>query len=145
MLNLSHEEGLAPLPAAAQDTLRSIAVQVERVHSLPDEVQLVIVGDEYMSQLNTSYRDKTGTTDVLSFNLGSTPGQPSSGEIYISLAQARRQALKLAVPPAEEMARLLVHGLLHLAGWVHDTAEQLQAMELETEHFLDAIDTYHPI
>ena len=92
-----------------------------------------------MSHLNTAYRKKNGTTDVLSFSLGSTPNGATFGEIYISLPQARHQAVKHGVPDLEELARLLVHGLLHLAGWVHDTPEQLTAMERETETFLDAI------
>ena len=89
-----------------------------------------------MSDLNTTYRSKEGTTDVLSFDLGTMPGRDSSGEVYISLPQAQRQAAALSVPPLVELARLLVHGLLHLAGWVHDTPEQLAAMERETDHFL---------
>lgn len=143
--NISHSEGIDPLPADAQTALLTIATQVERVHTLPTEVQLVIVNDEHMGQLNSTYRNKEGTTDVLAFDLGSTPGQPSSGEIYISLPQAKQQAISLTVPLLEELARLSVHGLLHLAGWVHDTPAQLRAMERETEVFLDAIDLNLPI
>jgi rRNA maturation RNase YbeY len=105
-------------------------------------VDLVLIDDGYMSRLNATYRGMEGATDVLSFDLGSTPGQANTdrGEIYISLPQAKRQAAALAVPLLEELSRLLVHGLLHLAGWVHDTREQLEIMERETETFIDAVD-----
>ena len=138
-LDIAHDEGVDPLPEDICATLDHLAVQVARVHALPTAIRLVLIDDEYMGHLNATYRNKTATTDVLSFDLGSTPGQPSSGEIYISLDQSRRQAMALDVPPLEELARLLVHGLLHLAGWVHDTPAQLEAMERETEVFLDAI------
>jgi rRNA maturation RNase YbeY len=138
-LDIAHDEGVDPLPEDVCATLDHLAAQVARAHALPTAIRLVLIDDEYMGHLNATYRNKTATTDVLSFDLGSTPGQPSSGEIYISLDQSRRQAMALDVPPLEELARLLVHGLLHLAGWVHDTPAQLEAMERETEVFLDAI------
>ncbi|MDE2813265.1 MAG: rRNA maturation RNase YbeY [Gemmatimonadota bacterium] len=135
-LHIVQDEGLAPLPTDVLAALHQIAAQVACVHALPDAVQLVLTDDDYMSDLNTTYRSKEGTTDVLSFDLGTIPGQDSSGEVYISLPQAQRQAVALCVPPLVELARLLVHGLLHLAGWVHDTPEQLAAMERETDRFL---------
>ena len=135
-LHIVQDAGLTPLPADALAALHHIAAQVAYAHTLPDAVQLVLINDDYMSDLNTTYRSKEGTTDVLSFDLGTIPGQNSSGEVYISLPQVQRQAAALSVPPLVELARLLVHGLLHLAGWIHDTSEQLDAMERETDHFL---------
>ena len=137
-LHIVQDAGCDPLHTDALAALRQIAAQVACVHALPDAVQLVLIDDDYMSDLNTTYRSKEGTTDVLSFDLGTIPGQDSSGEVYISLPQAQRQAAALSIPPLVELARLLVHGLLHLAGWVHDTPEQLAAMERETDHFLTA-------
>lgn len=137
-LHIAQDAGLAPLPADTLATLHRIAAQVAGAHALPDAIQLILIDDDYMSDLNTTYRSKEGTTDVLSFDLGTIPNQASSGEVYISLPQAQRQAAALSVPPLVELARLLVHGLLHLAGWVHDTPAQLAAMERETERFLTA-------
>ncbi len=135
-LHIVQDAGLAPLHADVLAALHQIAAQVAYTHVLPDAVQLVLINDDYMSDLNTTYRSKEGTTDVLSFDLGTIPSQDSSGEVYISLPQAQRQAAALSVPPLVELARLLVHGLLHLAGWMHNTPEQLAAMERETDHFL---------
>ena len=137
-LHIVQDANCDPLHADALAVLHQIAAQVACVHVLPDAVQLVLIDDDYMSDLNTTYRSKEGTTDVLSFDLGTIPGQDSSGEVYISLPQAQRQAAALSVPPLVELARLFVHGLLHLAGWVHDTPDQLAAMERETDHFLTA-------
>lgn len=135
-LRILHAAGLAPLPADELAALHRVAAQVAGVHALPAAVQLVLIDDCYMNELNATYRSKQGTTDVLSFDLGTIPGQASRGEVYISLPQAQRQAAALSVSPLAELARLLVHGLLHLAGWLHDTPEQLAAMERETDRFL---------
>ena len=137
-LHIVQDAGLTPLPTDALAALHRIAAHVADAHALPNAVQLILINDNYMRDLNTTYRSKEGTTDVLSFDLGTIPGQDSSGEVYISLPQAQRQAAALSVPPLVELARLLVHGLLHLAGWIHDTPEQLAAMERETDHFLTA-------
>ena len=104
-------------------------------------IQLILIDDVYMRELNSSYREKDCTTDVLSFDLtASDAGIPGldeiSGEIYISLERARIQAEEQKVPLVEELARLLVHGLLHLAGYDHDTAQKLRLMEEETDRFL---------
>lgn len=137
-LAIVQDSGFPPLPTDALAALHRIAAQVACAHALPDALQLVLIDDAYMSRLNTTYRSKEGTTDVLSFDLGSIPGQKSKscGEVYISLPQAQRQAAALSVPPLAELARLLVHGLLHLAGWMHNTPEQLATMERETDQFL---------
>lgn len=138
-IEISHDEGIDPLPTTDCEALKRIATEISQSYTIPAAVRLIFVADNYMAHLNAAYRDKKNTTDVLSFDLGSTPGQPHSGEIYISLPQARHQAVEQGVPELEELARLFVHGLLHLAGWVHDTPEQLTAMERETETFIDVI------
>ena len=138
-IEITGGEGIDPLPVADCEALERIAAEIGQHHPLPAAVSLILIPDDYMAHLNVSYRGKKGTTDVLSFNLGPTPGQPHSGEIYISLPRALSQAGEQGVSALEELARLFVHGLLHLAGWVHDTPEQLTAIERETETFLNAI------
>ena len=140
ILRISSDENTDPLPPELLAALYEIGAQVQRAHMVPDGVQLALIDDAYMSHLNTMYRKKNGTTDVLSFSLGSTPNGASLGEIYISLPQAKRQAIALNASLIEELARLLVHGLLHLAGWTHETPTQLEAMERETETILNAVD-----
>lgn len=111
-------------------------------HPLGGPVQLVLIGDRQMRRLNATYRGKDRTTDVLSFNLDPGPEAAASGtaplwgEVYISLPRARAQAREQQVPLLTELARLLVHGLLHLAGHDHNTAKELRFMEGETERLL---------
>ena len=117
----------------------------------PDEdcqVSLLVTGDAAVRQLNHRFRGLDEVTDVLSFSSshdghwkGEVPdsrnGQPDSGdfpfvlppgelpplgEVVISFPQAQRQALQRSQPVDQEMALLIVHGILHLVG--HDHLEQ---------------------
>lgn len=86
-------------------------------------LHLEFVSDEAMRRVNAGYRGKDATTDVLSFNYRDEPHAGDLlGEVMISLAVARKQAREHRVPLAEEVARLALHGLLHVLGYDHETS-----------------------
>lgn len=93
---------------------------------------IVIVGDARMRSLNASYRGKNSTTDVLSFSYlvpqRKRPPQPIEGDIFISLPVARTQAKSVGHSLENELNRLFVHGLLHLAGYDHEVEKEEKAM-----------------
>lgn len=136
--------GTPELPPAQHRRLARVGRAAIAAHPLGGLVQLVLTGDRQLRRLNARYRGKDRSTDVLSFNLDPGPETqlgstaPMWGEIYISMARARAQAEEQQVPLLTEVARLLVHGLLHLAGHDHDTAAGLHFMEGETERLLEA-------
>ena len=71
-----------------------------------------------MIKLNTNYMGKDAPTDVLAFDLAEKPKRRYiEGEIYVNLQAARRQSLDLQLDYREEIARLCVHGFLHLLGY----------------------------
>jgi probable rRNA maturation factor len=83
-------------------------------------VSILLCGDERITALNKRYRRRSEPTDVLSFpEEEGRKGDPVAGDIAISLDALRRNAVQFDVPQNEEMKRLLVHGLLHLAGMNH--------------------------
>jgi len=121
--------------------LERLGHQVLLEHPLIGAVQVVLTGDAEIRQLNASFRGVDQATDVLSFSYGDAPPLPAGedavvGEVYISLDRAAAQAAEQAVPLLEELGRLMVHGLLHLAGYEHDTEVELEAMERDTEAML---------
>lgn len=83
------------------------------------ELSIVIVGDVRMKSINKKYRNKNKTTDVLSFEYG---------EIIICLNQAKRQAKKEKHLLKEELEILLLHGILHLAGYDDQTQKDFNKM-----------------
>jgi probable rRNA maturation factor len=83
-------------------------------------LRVIFTGDSAMKKLNAAWLGHRSTTDVISFPLEGGDGGPVEGEIYVNLDQARRQAREYRVTERSEIARLVIHGSLHLLG--HDDA-----------------------
>ena len=85
---------------------------------------VAFVSDRKMTELNRMFRGKSSTTDVLSF-----PSEPDEfeeaennlGDIVISLEQAARQAEENNLSLELEIKQLILHGILHLCGYNHET------------------------
>ena len=108
-----------------EQTLRAVGVKKA-------EISIAFVGDAEMKRLNKEWRGKNCVTDVLSFIY---EVKPLVGEIIICLAQAARQVGKDGRSDvAEEVKMLLVHGLLHLAGYDHEKSLK-EAKEMEALQF----------
>ena len=88
-------------------------------------VTVAFVSDRAMRELNKRWRGKASTTDVLSFPAGQNKFELSSeatlGDVIISVEQAERQAATNGLSLDEEIAQLILHGLLHLCGYDHET------------------------
>ena len=124
-------EGMLPIE---HDRMESFARGVlERNGVERGEYNIVFVDDTYMTELNETYKGRTGSTDVLSFNLSDENENLYAGEIYVSLERAKEQAIEYGASFEREVVRLVVHGLLHLTGYVHDTEESHAAMNGRTE------------
>lgn len=91
------------------------------------ELSLTLLDDDEIAAMNSEFLAHTGPTDVISFALYGD-GEDPVGDIYIGYDQARRQAAANDVDPAEELARLAVHGTLHVLGHDHpDGAARLRS------------------
>ncbi len=89
----------------------------------PSTLSVAFIGLRRMRALNRRYRGKDYATDVLSFAYAEVEedGMPFLGEIVISPDVAARNALRLNSSTDREIGRLLVHGILHLMGYNHET------------------------
>lgn len=96
-----------------------------------------------MKALNTRYRGVTKITDVLSFpqsGKGSPDADGVLGDIVICIPQALRQAREYGIAFHSELLRLLVHGVLHLAGYDHEiNALEKKKMERKEREILNAL------
>ncbi len=89
-----------------------------------EAVTVQLISDAAMARLNQTFRHKLGPTDVLSFPAnGATPKRsaPYAGDIAISPETARRNARRFSRPFPVELRILILHGMLHLAGFDHET------------------------
>ena len=88
------------------------------------DVTVVFVSDRKMRELNRTFRGKDKTTDVLSFPVEQEEFETfdnTLGDVVISVGQAARQAKENGFDLETEISQLILHGLLHLCGYDHET------------------------
>jgi len=103
-----------PLPKKAVRALAACVLSGEKLTRAT--IDVVFVGAERMRELNSRYLQHDYPADVLAFTLNDD-GEPLDGEVYVCVDTARAQAADYRVPLRQEIARLVVHGVLHLTGW----------------------------
>jgi len=108
------------------DALREFAASLAaKVPEAADKTfSVAIVPDKRMKELNSLFRGKDTTTDVLSFPREPDefdPDQSNLGDIVISAEQAAKQAANNGLTLDGELKQLILHGLLHLCGFDHET------------------------
>jgi probable rRNA maturation factor len=124
------------LPRLDPRLLRSRAVRALReVGQASSELSIAIVPDDEIAVLNAEHRGKRSATDVLSFSL--LEGEHSEqrgkllGDVVIGIETAACQARAAHRGLDEELARLLIHGILHLLGWDHEEPAEARRMRAE--------------
>jgi len=108
------------------------AVQATLTHEGVEDAELsvTLLDDGPMRELNREHLGHDRTTDVISFALYQ-PGERVLGDVYVGWRQAIRQARAEGVPIEEEIARLAIHGTLHVLGHDHpDGADARSGSEM---------------
>ncbi|RRA47776.1 rRNA maturation RNase YbeY [Acidipila sp. EB88] len=113
---------VVPRGALPKRALEQFVREVCAAIPLHGEVSILFATDAAVQELNRSFRRKNKPTDVLSFPATPIPGLPDTlaGDLAVSIDTARRQAEAFAHPLLVEVKILLLHGLLHLAGFDHE-------------------------
>lgn len=125
------------------------------------EVSLLFVDEPTIAQLREKFLGESGPTDVLAFPIdeeldnggrspdegGTGPGGAPSGEdeeiplllgdVVVCPSIAAKNAAEHSVPLEDELALLVVHGLLHLLGMDHEADEEAERMERREQQLLD--------
>jgi len=91
-----------------------------------------LVDEEEMSELNDRYRHKPGPTNVLSFPFEDPPGVSSGilGDIVICAPVVRREAKEQNRTVQSQWAHMVIHGVMHLQGYDHETRKEALEMEV---------------
>ena len=99
-------------------------------------VTVAFVSDRAMRDLNRRFRGRDYATDVLSFPAGQDEWEDgeeaqSLGDVVISLERAQAQAVEHELEFEEDVSQLILHGLLHLCGYDHETDQgEMNRLEL---------------
>jgi len=105
--------------------LEQFAARAQRAARLRGEVDVLVTSSAELRRLNRRFRGKDAATDVLSF----PSSNGTAGDLAISAQIAARNALRLGHTAADELKILILHGLLHLAGYDHETDGGAMARE----------------
>tara|TARA_B100001769_G_scaffold104290_1_gene81051 strand:- start:139 stop:585 length:447 start_codon:yes stop_codon:yes gene_type:complete len=103
------------------------------------DVNLIFTSDIYVSNLKKEFFSKNQWTDVIAFPMHTKNEKFIEGEIYISMPTAKENAKRYKQSYGKELARLVIHGSLHLLGIEDDTNEKKEKMINIEEHFLKEI------
>lgn len=117
-----------------------------------DDVELAIrvVDEQEGRSINHEYRDRDYATNVLSFSFEPPEGVPAQalghhlGDLVICAPVVEREAQEQGKPLAAHWAHMVVHGVLHLRGYDHETDEEAQRMEDMEREILDGLGISDP-
>lgn len=125
--------------------LEAFLADAARVTRLKGSVSVMLAGDVEIRRLNREFRGKDKATDVLSFPAGNIGRSRAAGDLAISVETAAREAERRGHSLDLELRVLLLHGVLHLAGYDHETdsgemarKEDMLRKKLGLEHGLIA-------
>ena len=132
----------------SEGRLAAIARRVLEAERAPAcELSVTVTDDETVRSLNREYAGEDEVADVLSFSqregeefVSQPEGAPQLGEVVIAYPQAARQAGERGHTGAEEVTRLLVHGVLHLLGYDHAEPEEARRMREREEALVEGTD-----
>jgi probable rRNA maturation factor len=134
MLEIHVEEAAPQLSARTLKRDINLCIRDLQIEKL--EISITLVSDITIKKLNREYRKKNKATDVLSFAMreGEFPefGAAILGDIVVSVETAGRQAAEKGKAIQEEVTFLVIHGLLHLLGYDHQTDAQERKMNRES-------------
>ncbi len=112
----------------------------------PDsEISILIVDDPQIAELNQQYLKREGPTNVIAFAMREGEFSDLSphllGDVVISMETAAREAQTAAMSTERRFNELLVHGILHLLGFDHETSdEEARAMEDKSRELMKLIE-----
>jgi probable rRNA maturation factor len=109
---------------------RITAAVLEELETTAEELSIVLVGAKEMAAINEKFLGHEGPTDVITFDY-SEGGGGLSGEIFVCVAEAERQAKEFKTSWQAEVVRYVVHGILHLAG--HDDLRPVPRKKMKRE------------
>ena len=109
---------LLRLPSAR--TLAQFLTKAQEAVRLRGQVTVLLTSDAAMRDLNQRFRGKNQPTDVLSFPTSNLVQSLEKGDVAISVETAQRQSAEQGHSLGTELKVLMLHGLLHLAGYDHE-------------------------
>ena len=98
-------------------------------------LEYVFCNDDFLLKLNQDFLNHDTLTDIITFD--NNVGQTVHGEIYISTERVRENSLEYGVSVMNELARVVVHGVLHLCGYKDKSEEDVLSMRAREDYWIE--------
>ncbi|WP_111683216.1 rRNA maturation RNase YbeY [Winogradskyella tangerina] len=98
------------------------------------EINYIFCSDDYLHKINVEFLEHDTLTDIISFDY--TVGKELHGDIYISVDRVKENASDFEVPFKHELARVMIHGILHYCGYKDKTKEDASLMRSKEDYYL---------
>ena len=147
------QDGLEAVDLARRAAAAALTCPEARAGAESGELALVLADDELVRELNHRYRGRDAPTNVLSFagldaDGPALPGMPRLlGDVVLARETVFREAAEQGKRPGDHLAHLVIHGVLHLLGWEHDSepaAGRMEALERAILAEMGIADPYSP-
>lgn len=116
--------------------LKAFLISLFRKEKTPlAELHYIFCSDRHLLEINRQFLQHDFYTDIITFPL-SDPGQPVSGEIYISVDRVRENARELGNQLSAELLRVIFHGALHLCGYKDKKPAEVRLMRQTEDKYL---------
>jgi probable rRNA maturation factor len=121
----------------SRKALKLIEKILGKERKIPGEINFVITKDQYLRKINVQFLKHDYHTDVITFDY--CEGKIINGEVYIGLETVKNNATNYKVSLRMEVLRVMIHGILHLAGYDDKTEKQKKAMKRMEDLWLDKV------
>ena len=101
------------------------------------QITIIVSDDKKLLELNKQFLSRDYLTDILTFDY--SEGNTLSGDLFISLERIIENAQAYSVSNENEILRIIVHGILHLAGYKDNSASEKSTMRKMENHYLQII------
>ena len=135
------------LPAASEVADRAGQAVLDQIEPSDGEaaqgVAVLLTSDEAVAELNQRFRGKAGPTNVLSFPASANP-ENHLGDVALAHGVCAREAAEQGKSLEQHLSHLVVHGVLHLLGYDHETDGEAEAMEALERSILESLGVPDP-
>ena len=101
------------------------------------ELNYIFCSDDYLHKINVDFLNHDTLTDIISFDY--SVGKELHGDIYISVERVEDNAKDFNVSFEDELARVMIHGILHYCGYKDKSDEDSKLMRYKENHYLSVL------
>lgn len=123
-----------PFPDISTEELVHWVFSIAEDHSkILGSIQYIFCSDDFLQKINWKHLQHEELTDIITFEYNN---DPLEGEIYISTERVMDNSLMLNISYADELLRVIAHGILHLCGYSDKSPDDIAEMRKKEDHYI---------